>query len=250
MMCDLIALREVLVAGNATTHVEIISEGGPFKTHNIVVPEEVARDFLVLDFQVGKNSQFISTGAVSAYFFARRSRTEDLAFDTLPRGMKMRLSVTNLRDEPRTFSAVLRGELCPSSLVTKLPGVLVGQDEVSDPRHRLASPLLPRPRRAVLGLGCTAVSPGAVAKMSAQPQVGFRPDYLVVPPDVLDGLKVTSLRVKGTNVLSRALDECELDFSSASPNSPMEIGDWLCVDVANESKVTRIFCGAVGGEMV
>lgn len=226
MTHDQIALREVLVAGNAATTVEVISEGGPFKTYNIVVPEEVARDFLVANFQVGKNSQFVSAEAVSAYFFARRSRTEDLAFDTLPRGMKMRLSVTNLRDEPRTFSAVLRGELCPPAPSSH-----------------------PKPRRAVLGLGCTVVPPGTTARVSVQPQVGFRPDYLVVPPDVLAGLKVPDLRVRGTSVSSRALDECEFVLLP-SPNSTMEVGDWLCVDVANESDVPKIFCGAVGGERV
>jgi hypothetical protein len=215
-----------LVSGNSSMNIEVFSEEGPFRALNMVVPDHVAPNFFVTDLKVGYNSCFISNGAVPASYFAKRGETEDLFFDKLPLGRRMTVSVTNARSEAVEFSAILRGLL----------------ESGETPTGR------PRQDRTILGLGHTLVEAKGTATISAQLQLIFKPDCLVVPPVVLDGVEIVGLRTARANILleEQQLRSGEIDFSS----SLMQPGDWLYVDVVNKMDNLRAFYGVVTGKMV
>jgi hypothetical protein len=220
-----IVVEDVLIPGNGSTNIVVISEKGPFRPTRLVVPEEVGRNFLFTDIQVGKNSQFASSDAVHAIFFVDQEATKDFSFDFMPRGMTMTLKVTNLKasNEPLAFSAILKGELISAE---------------SDVHHRTD--------RMALGLGATNVLPNKKTRIILRSQLVFRPDYLIVPPDVLDGLRVASLRVVGIEALSKEPQAGRFDLVAET----MQLGDWLCIDVVNETDSPKYVFGAIGGVMV
>ena len=205
-MLEQIEVGPVLVHGYCSAYIEAFSEKGPFRAQNMIVTDEIARDFFVTDLKVGKNSQFVSSSAVHASYFARRGAKEDLLFDFLPRGMKMTVCVKNMTQEPKTFHAYLKGTL------------------IAENMHRDCAL-----NRIILGLGHSIVPANGKTKLSVQPQVACRAMSIVVPPYILDALKITSLRVVGAEMLKGDLKDGEADF----PPTPMQIGDWICVEVSN-----------------
>jgi hypothetical protein len=224
-----IIVKGVQIPANSSTNIQVISEKGPFRIVNIAVPEHVGRDCVFTDIKVGKNSQFIATSAVHAFFFNEK-RPQDLACDIMLRGMVATLSVTNLRDDrPLEFQATLKGKLV--------------NDNHGDFRHS-RSPT----RRTVLGLGVVHIEPHGTAKVTLQTQVLFKPDSLVIHPHVLDGLQITSLRVIGIemNVSMENLRDGVATFEAPT----MQVSDWLCIEVANETGGRKTLCGAIGGTMI
>lgn len=213
--------EEFVVAGNSSVNALVVSEKGPFRLLNMIVPDNVAPHFFVTDIKVGRNSQTISTGCIPASFFTERAKTLDLAFDTLPRGMTMTVSVTNSTPEAKKFKASMRG-------------LLVGNEKGTH-----ASDL------AVLGLGHILIFPGQTARCRVQAQVVFKPNRLIIPTEILNGLRVSDLRVVGESAMSRDLVNGEMDLDT----SIMQIGDWLSIDVVNESNETKAFYGSVLGSM-
>jgi hypothetical protein len=225
-----IVIKCAQIPANSSANIQIISEKGPFRIVNILVPEHISRDCVFTDIKVGKNSQLISSGAVHAFFFDEKLPPQDLACDIMMRGMVATLSVTNLRDDRSLeFQATLKGKL------------------VSDSHgnfHHSRSPT----RRTMLGLGVVPVEPHGTTKITLQTQVSFNPDSLFVHPNVLDGLQVTSLRVIGMemNVSMEQLREGVATFKAPT----MQIADWLCIEVANETDIRKTVCGAIGGTMM
>jgi hypothetical protein len=223
-MLEQIEVGPILVAGNCSANIEVISEKGPFRAQNMIVSEKIARDFFITDIKVGRNSQFVSASAVHASFFARRGMADDLLFDYLSRGMKMTVSVHNMSFEAKTFHAVLKGSLIAENqsmdcVFTRIP----------------------------IGLGHTIVPANGKGKVSVQLQVVCRALDIVIPTYILDALKVTSVRVVGVEKLTeKGLTDGEAAFAPGL----MQIGDWLCVEVENLSDQPRAFYGTVGGALV
>jgi hypothetical protein len=235
MVNERIKVDEVVVAASGSARVRVVSEKGPFRILNMVVDERTGRDFYVTDIKVGRNSQLVSVGAIHASYFAQVGEREDLMFDVLPRGAEAQIDVQNASDEPRVFEAVLRGILDPSG---GLPG-----------------------GRYAVGFGSTLVRARTVAKIRVQPQVEFLPDLLVVPPETLESFKVVDLRVVGKSVECPRLGlgqvaECRGPADDDLPGvfsfsaSRTRIGDWIAVEVANETDVDRFFCATVTGGRV
>ena len=265
-----IKTNAVVVAGTDSANIDLISERGSFQPRNIVVPTEIASDFFVTDFKVGRNSQFISCGAVPAGFFTRvcdcdprvndprvsdprvsdprvsDPRVSDphdrgsFAFDRLPRGMTMTLSVTNTNAEAKTFEACVEGDL----RATDLDGE--------------------KGRRAFIGLGHTIVPPRRTAVVAVQAQVVFKPENLYVPQEVIEPRTIwsqilarskvaTPLRFTHLHVVDlRVVGSCVKNFMDGTKKfncSVMLPGDWLCVDVFNDSDAPLAFYGAVVGEL-
>jgi hypothetical protein len=222
-MVEHIEITPELVAGNSSVNIEVISEKGPYRAQNMVVPDEVASGFFVTDIKVGRNSQLVSVGAVPADYFARCGATEDLLFDSLSRGMTMYVCVTNMTAEAKKFSGHLRGELLPD-------------------RHDRSCPY----KRIILGLGHTIVAAHSLAKIAVQAQVVCKPDKVVIPRHLLDGFKVKALRVAGFDAGQGELRD---GMASFAPKI-MQIGDWLCIEVENMTDRPLAFYGTVGGTIV
>jgi len=226
-----IVVKGVQIPANGCANIQVISEKGPFRLVNIAVPEQVSRDFLFTDIKVGRNSQLISSSAVHAFFFDEKLPPQDLSCDIMMRGMVATLSVCNLRTEvdlPLEFRATLKGKLV--------------NDNHGNFRHS-RSPT----KRTVIGLGVIHVEPHGAAKVTIQTQVPFTPDLLMIHPLVSEGLRLLSLRVIGVemNVSAERFHEGRAPFEARR----MQIGDWLCIEVANETDTRKILCGAIGGTM-
>lgn len=81
----------------------------PFKGSRLVVPSDIAGLFLIADLRVGKNSQFVSAGAVPARTFAENGVGVTLALDTAQVSQQIVLQVTNFSGGAARFVASLIG---------------------------------------------------------------------------------------------------------------------------------------------
>jgi hypothetical protein len=229
MRLEQILVGPVEVPGNAAMTIEIISENGPFRAHNMIMAEEDARHFFITDLKVGRNSQLVTNTAIHASFFAGQKAEDNLAFDALPRGMKMSVCVLNMTEEPKTFKAVLRGELYDRDPQGRYPLM------ASCPFDKI-----------VMGIGHTIVPAHGIATITVQPQVPCKPDRVVIPTYVLDAVRLRMVRVVGNDVLKSELKDGQADLIGVS----MKLGDWCCVDVENMTDQPKAFYGAIGGQLV
>ncbi len=230
-MKEQIYAKRTTVAGNSGAIIPVISEKGIFTPTNLVIPQKVAAGFFVTDVKVGRNSQQMSGASVHASFYTEEDRSEDLVFDTMQRGMLMTISVTNMLPTPQHFEAVVKGNLLENQTTKTM------KQEAS---------------RVVLGLDHTLINPKGNVTISLQPQLAIRPEYIVVPLVVFEGVKVTSLRVVGVEVLSseklspKDSPFCRFDFEAKA----MQIGDWLCLDVENLTDEPQVIYGSIGCRLV
>lgn len=222
-MIERIEFDSVEIAPGCSAHINLISEKGPLRPYNIVLTEEVAKGFFVTDIKIGKNSQLITTGAVAAGYFAQRGDVEDLLLDKLPRGCYMAISVTNGRKKPAKFAGFLRG-------------VLEGD--------QFPAQGIPQTRQ-VMGLGSTIVPPDGRLTLRVQPQVPFKADCLVLPPEVSKVVHIEEVRAAG--------NKAELDYSNPTdllfPPSDLKVADWLVIEVSNKTDMEQAFYGVCGGSL-
>ena len=206
-------ISEVVVRSGSSVNLRLISEKGPFRLDQIVLPEDVGRNFLITDLKVGKNSQFVSCGAIPASFFVEGiGDGRSLVADVLGRGAWITLSVTNMRGEDRVFK-----------------GKLVGEVDISESYEARASSSIGR--LVVVGLGHTEVPAGQTAHVAVQVQVPTRVDGLVLPPGSLNGMSVLELRLMGKNVLPEGgLRSERLSFGPVL----VRVGDWIVVVLKND----------------
>lgn len=80
-----------------------------FRPERLVVPSNVAVDFLITDIKVGKNSQLASTGALPAVMFTETAFGVRLKMDTAQISMFVTISVTNQNPNARNFQGGLVG---------------------------------------------------------------------------------------------------------------------------------------------
>lgn len=81
-----------------------------FKGQRLVVPSDVAGDFVVDDVKVGKDSQFVAEGAIPARILQENAVDCYFELDTAQISQDISISVTNIGGAPRTFRAGLIGQ--------------------------------------------------------------------------------------------------------------------------------------------
>ncbi len=80
-----------------------------FRPERIIIPSNVALDFMLQDVKIGKNSQFTASAEVPAVVFAETSFGVRLKMDTCQISMDIILAVRNLSANARNFTAAIIG---------------------------------------------------------------------------------------------------------------------------------------------
>jgi hypothetical protein len=80
-----------------------------FRPERIVIPSNIAADFLITDVKVGKNSQLVSPGAIPAVVFVENAFGVRLKMDTAQIAQFITISVTNQNSGSRNFQGAIIG---------------------------------------------------------------------------------------------------------------------------------------------
>ena len=103
-----LGLGSTTVAGNSSANINVQPQV-IFRPERLVVPSNIAVDFLITDIKVGKNSQLDSTGALPAVMFTENAFGVRLKMDTAQISMFVTVSVTNQNPASRQFQGGLVG---------------------------------------------------------------------------------------------------------------------------------------------
>jgi hypothetical protein len=103
-----LGLGSTSVTGNSSANINVQPQV-IFRPERLVVPSNVAVDFLITDLKVGKNSQLASTGALPAVMFTETAFGVRLKMDTAQISMFVTISVTNQNANARNFQGGLVG---------------------------------------------------------------------------------------------------------------------------------------------
>jgi hypothetical protein len=94
------------VSANITVNPQVV-----FKMKKLIIPDDVAKAFDILDIKVGKNSQFATANSVPAEIFAASKGGELVTTDTCHVSMDLTICVLNKSSEPVAFRAAGVGEI-------------------------------------------------------------------------------------------------------------------------------------------
>jgi hypothetical protein len=103
-----LGLGSTSVTGNSSANINVQPQV-IFRPERLVVPSNIAVDFLITDIKVGKNSQLVSTGALPAVMFTEQAFGVRLKMDTAQISMFVTVSVTNQNALARNFQGGLVG---------------------------------------------------------------------------------------------------------------------------------------------
>jgi len=103
-----LGLGSTSVAGNSSANINVQPQV-IFRPERLVVPSNLAIDFLITDIKVGKNSQLVSTGALPAVMFTEVAFGVRLKMDTAQISMFVTVSVTNQNPSARNFQGGIVG---------------------------------------------------------------------------------------------------------------------------------------------
>ena len=103
-----LGLGSTSVSGNSSANINVQPQV-IFRPERLVVPSNIAVDFLITDIKVGKNSQLVSTGALPAVMFTENAFGVRLKMDTAQISMFVTISVTNQNPAARNFQGGLVG---------------------------------------------------------------------------------------------------------------------------------------------
>jgi hypothetical protein len=103
-----LGLGSTTVAGQSSANINVQPQV-IFRPERLVVPSNIAVDFLITDIKVGKNSQLVSTGALPAVMFTENAFGVRLKMDTAQISMFVTVSVTNQNPAARNFQGGLVG---------------------------------------------------------------------------------------------------------------------------------------------
>jgi len=103
-----LGLGSTSVAGNSSANINVQPQV-IFRPERLVVPSNLAVDFLITDIKVGKNSQLVSTGALPAVMFTEVAFGVRLKMDTAQISMFVTVSVTNQNPAARNFQGGIVG---------------------------------------------------------------------------------------------------------------------------------------------
>jgi hypothetical protein len=202
-----------------------------FAPERLIIPREIAKDFLVTDIIIGKNSQLISVGCLPAMMFSSEAFHVPLCgFDTVVVGTTMTISIVNQSEESRIFKATILGSK-------------IKRDPTLNRKTRF------------LGLGNTLVKPHWNASVNIQPQLDFQPQRLIVPSTIHDNFKINGLSIRGAD--QHPWEKIDIHPSNClfDENSPGRIGfrrmvkkeAFLTLDIQNMTNHAENFQGAVIG---
>lgn len=103
-----LGLGSTSVTGNSSANINVQPQV-IFRPERLVVPSNLAVDFLITDIKVGKNSQLVSTGALPAVMFTEVAFGVRLKMDTCQISMFVTISVTNQNPAARNFQGGIVG---------------------------------------------------------------------------------------------------------------------------------------------
>jgi hypothetical protein len=103
-----LGLGSTSVSGNSSANINVQPQV-IFRPERLVVPSNLAVDFLITDIKVGKNSQLVSTGALPAVMFTEVAFGVRLKMDTCQISMFVTISVTNQNPSARNFQGGIVG---------------------------------------------------------------------------------------------------------------------------------------------
>lgn len=239
---EVVLRAKTTVPGNTAWCVAAPHDGKGFFPSRLVIPDEVALNFFVIDVRVNRVSQLGSVGALPAELFGASGPGFDLMFDQVGQNDFMTIHVQSTRDEAAEFSA----------------HVLV--------RRTLRSGV----RKTCLGMGCTEVVAESAVNVSVMPQRVFRPTHLFLPSDVAPHFEVQKMfqcaqrgllehviepvpdldgrgRTKG---LGSAEARSRLIPIHLQPSETAEEGRFLTVSAVNRDGKARQFKAAIVGDLV
>lgn len=98
-----------LVAANAIATI-VQQPQLPFRSERLIVPSNIGTAFDILDFRIGKNSQFVSAGAISAVSFSEVGVGVRLMGDTAQVSQQIVIQVQNKTAGPVSFQATVIGK--------------------------------------------------------------------------------------------------------------------------------------------
>jgi hypothetical protein len=103
-----LGLGSTNVAGSSSANINVQPQV-IFRPERLVIPSNVAPDFLITDIKVGKNSQLVSTGALPAVGFTETAFGVRLKMDTCQISMFVTLTVTNQNVVAKNFQGMIIG---------------------------------------------------------------------------------------------------------------------------------------------
>jgi hypothetical protein len=82
-----------------------------FKGQRLVVPSDIAGNFILEDLKVGKDSQFVADGPIPCRVLQENATNVDFDLDTAQISQDVTLIVTNIGGAPATFRASMWGKV-------------------------------------------------------------------------------------------------------------------------------------------
>lgn len=98
-----------LVAAGANATI-VVQPQLPFRSERLIVPSTIGAAFDIIDFRIGKNSQFVAAGAISAVSFSEVGVGVRLMGDTAQVSQQIVLIAQNITAGDVTFRATLIGK--------------------------------------------------------------------------------------------------------------------------------------------
>lgn len=80
-----------------------------FRGERLVIPSDIAGDFVIDDVKVGKDSQFVAEGSIPGRVLQENAVDVAFQLDTAQISQDITISATNISGAPRTFRAALIG---------------------------------------------------------------------------------------------------------------------------------------------
>lgn len=209
-----------------------------FQPSRIVVPDEVAEHFAVVDVKVGDCSQLIAYNRFPASVFSASAKDADVDFMPVVRGKAFCVVVRNVVGVERRFEAVVEGReaICEDMVFAKF-GRHIG--------------------RTVVGLGHNVVPSGQWRDVQVMPQISFCLERLVVSFGYAEGFVVEDVQVRGRdNAIIASCPQSVLAESygvgsegrlKTMKDRYMVVGEVIRVVVSNRTPEARVFSGAIFG---
>ena len=219
-----------------TTYLYLPPDACPFTPTGLIIPDDVAPHFLITSISVGLDSQLLSVGAIPASLFAESAHRHAFAMDPADEKKLFKVSVTNISAQARNFQGSVEG--IPAS----------------------ADPGIPKPTLRMVGFGCTLVEGGCgctSANINVEPQITIVPQWLHVPPHVLEHFEINDIFIcslhsphRSGSVPKHFLTKQQIERSGAIclvPNPVAPTGMFITISVTNTDSQSRNFETAILG---